>query len=443
MNAFCTTSSRRLGLLWWLFALYLLLVSGGCSRALVNDWHRHATFLRTAYTAPPDAHTVRVLLDWQGDLYPKAELLPHQPTAFQYDGASLEDYYKNTTVGRQLFPQLATHYTGHEQEATSEGWFNIQSAIAESLAQSINSKSAVLGAAPLPVVLLIHGYNEPEVGLCDDGLRARYDSVRHGLETARPALANAVYVEVYWDGLQKSEDPGLREQADVWGSAQTFARYCGLGLRQVISKITADRSLYVFTHSTGAVVATHTFWNVNSDQAPGPDKDAINEWYRRLPPPAHANVRMGLLAPATPGNVFLDATDVGGPALLSTPRQFVVIGYNPLDYALWKKSSGTGRGGTGHGATGAGCRSEDLDAFLDAFGAKGAFVNLCTTPKKPTYAAQDAAAGGIRRSSRDRPKEYTTPIPPWRYSQTQYEKHSWGLYTQRPNFTQFVQLVVP
>lgn len=82
------------------------------------------------------------------------------------------------------------------------------------------------------------------------------------------------------------------------------------------------------THSRGATVITAALWNVPLSETPEEDERYV-ENQRRIAPPTHPGIRIGLLVPAMPETDFDTCPVVGGP-------ERVVVGINEDDPAVGK-----------------------------------------------------------------------------------------------------------
>jgi hypothetical protein len=143
------------------------------------------------------------------------------------------------------------------------------------------------------------------------------------------------YLEVYWDGLATS---GLKQNIfGVWGGGQHNAFNAGLGLRRVLYLIPSTVPVRILTHSHGAAVVTTGLWNIDSKI---PTRMRSNAWYRayvektadvtRYSTPVHPDLRVAMIVPAVPGNVFKDYKD-RTPEDALTYHDRIIVGINPSD----------------------------------------------------------------------------------------------------------------
>lgn len=175
------------------------------------------------------------------------------------------------------------------------------------------------------LVLLIHGFNSPQPD-------ADYFSLRRAIAKRFPQPPT--FVEVYWDGLTDMGDNPIT--AGIWGKAQANSAKVGLGIRFLLSRVSANTNITILTHSLGASVATHALFNpIKWNQR---FQEKLEQEYRstNIHTPHHEKVVLAMLAPAIPGvNTFEDITNtvpLGAPLALKK----IVIGFNRFDFAVTK-----------------------------------------------------------------------------------------------------------
>ncbi|MFC6223779.1 hypothetical protein ACFP2F_11055 [Hymenobacter artigasi] len=379
----------------------------------------HAVYccLKKARQAHSDG-ILRLYIDSGGNLYPDASCLPTN-TGLRADvnngSADLEHYYNhNAGLRDKLFaqyhqtPQLA----GKAGVWNSRGWQIIQNQLTTAAVRQIDSTTQQ-GARPL--IMLIHGYNVSDTDhlaaqiSCDNSPcknpsghcelpEPYYSRVKDSLMATGLLPSNAVWLEVYWDGLQ--ENPLL-----IWSAAQLSARYAGLRLREVLSQLDNRTPVRVLTHSSGAIVISQALWNNDAFNGGGSAEDDLTAWAAATSTPTNPDIRVGMLVPALTSQAF---TYYGQRTPQVTSAQMVgyrlVVGRNERDYAINKKWVGAEKAG----ATGMG-------------------ASLCALK----YAAEQTAHYPIdlrpigfctSTSRKDTPKQYQHGA---------YEEHDWLVYFKR------------
>ncbi|WP_400193048.1 hypothetical protein [Hymenobacter sp. B81] len=410
-------------LLKLLLAAASLAVFLGSCKAHRNP-RRHVTFAQLKSAAQPAARTIRLYLDARGDLYPDEQLPTDAALRRNSSSFFLSDYYLQEANRPQLLA-LCRRYGVPTPAAPSDddsAWQQVQTRLVEQHTQALNTLLA--SSAGRPLVILIHGFNVRATSHTAQGTTpGLYDAVRGAMTAAAPAaFANAVFLEVFWDGLQKDLPVG------IWAAAQLNARYAGVRLRQVVAGTAPTTPIRVFTHSSGAIVATHTFWNVTSPYT-GSGVASIAEFqrlYRAHPTPTHPDVRLGLLVPATTGNAFFGTNPEiidyleRTPPTAAPPTRHVTIGMNERDYALNKAGLSPP---SKFGTTTLGCRPWDYKRVEDAIGSANLDSVHFWYPKNGKPLQRESS--GFRSA--------------------RYEAHGWETYLspqRRHNFTRFVRRIM-
>jgi hypothetical protein len=437
--------------------LLLVAISSGCSHHLLKRGQYSVLYARQQRLAlPPDGSTVRVYIDRMGDLYPDL------PTQFPLrDGfikgrkSILYNYYRNQPHGIEAtgkvnnLGELAHAYgIDYDKQLTQRDtlksdtliWCQVQQKLVQRHIQMLNAKLRTVDGMR-PLVILIHGFNVGSDAHIVHGQQVGlYTQVRTAFNQIAPdKFRNAVFLEVFWDGLQKPTPVG------IWGGAQLNARYAGLRLRQLIAGVDIATPVRVFTHSSGAIVATHTFWNVN---APYPNRTSrintrINELYKNRATPLHPDVRLGLLVPATPGLAFTDHDRRTQPSWyliqqnlvnagrldaslvpIAVPDRRTIVGLNERDYALNKAGIVSPYR---KGVTSLGCVPADFRYVLDC---------VPGTEKEDLVAFWHAD-----------PKNKKRPLvaETTGFNHARFEAHGWQTYLlpeRRQNFIRFVSKVM-
>jgi hypothetical protein len=387
-----------------------------------------------------------------GDLYPDLlAQLPLRDDFIKGRESVLYNYYHNKPHGIEAtgntnnLRELARIYgISYDQQLTQSDtltWCQVQQALVQRRIQALNAKLRTSAAGTRPLVVLIHGFNVGSDAHIVHGQQAGlYDQVRAALrEIAPDKFRNAIFLEVFWDGLQKPTPVG------IWGGAQLNARYAGLRLRQLIAGTDITTPIRVFTHSSGAIVATHAFWNVN---APYPDPTTylnrlMNRLYNERATPLHPDVRLGLLVPATAGLAFKDHNSRTQPSwylvqqdlvtarhldsLLvpaPTPVRHTIVGSNKRDYALNKAGIVSPYR---MGVTSLGCVPADFQNIID---------NVPGTTQADSVVFWYP---GAQKKKRPLVAETTG------FNHARFEAHGWQTYLlpeRRKNFTRFVSKVM-
>ena len=389
------------------------------SRWIQNDPAHHAVFccLKKVRQSQTDG-ILRLYIDSGGNLYPDAAYLPTN-TELRADlnnsSADLEQYYiQNTAPRNSLFAhyQQSPLLTGKAVVWNSRGWQLIQNQLTTVAVQQIDSATKH-GVRPL--IMLIHGYNVADTAhlaarLSCDNTRCEEPNGRCGrgkpyLSLVKDSLTatglvpeKAVWLEVYWDGLQ--EKPLF-----IWSGAQLSARYAGLRLREVLSQLDNRTPVRVLTHSSGAIVITQALWNNDAFNGGGNDEDYLTTWAAATSTPTNPNIRVGMLVPALTSRAFVY---YGQRTPLDTSAQMVgyrlVIGRNERDYAVNKKWVGAEKGG----ATGMGA---------------GLYALRYAAEQTALYPIDLRPIGFCTSTSRkDTPKQY---------QHDGYEEHDWLVYFRR------------
>lgn len=327
--------------------------------------------------SPDPYEAVKLYVDSRGDLYPEdrpgvAGGLPRAfvPSGYRPNRWSLRTLMKDRStrspqpaVGTLLCDRVAHGSTAERMcEAAPDysRWKALQAELWRDKARSV-----VAGADDDTVfVVLLHGFN---VARGD----ADYAYAKASLSAASRRPETLRFIEVHWDG---------GDTTSAWNRAQYSGQFVGLGVRQLLSEIRAAdpkgaaRPIRIVTHSSGAFVAgallgdsrlpNSTFWRTFSGSCAGRPasleaaiKDrmrdcADNVWARRqlaqqaepggpplIPPPAYDDIRILMLAAATPAQTF---TGGGSPkaAGLMAPNVQLFVSVNRSDEAINKSGFG-------------------------------------------------------------------------------------------------------
>ncbi len=340
---------------------------------------RHSFYQEKAARHASAADTVRLYFDRAGSLYPMPGYLPDNKFDEQQYKQLLTMWYYDPAHRPQL--DALSKQCGVANFAVGANWWDhwwkIQQALAQRAAAQLDRLTGSSRPTRRPLITLIHGFNtradeEP------------YDTTRNVLRR-EPALRSAVWLEVYWDGLHKP--------------------------------------LRIFTHSSGAIVASQALWN----STPVAKDDQQLLWLAsHIPTPTNADVRAGMIVPAMTPLAYMgyEKGTTGTPdnpascrVVVTKPRYHIVLGQNARDYAVTKQ----GRAANLEGVTTLGCWESAFD-----------------------LARQNCHDCDLKRVEFSRVKSGPSP-PPFshRFLGKDLEKHAWGLYWLRhPQDREFLDLVL-
>ncbi len=228
--------------------------------------------------------------------------------------STIEEVYKRVTK-KNLQPGLNG----------SLDWRTLQNHLREKIGQEFKCASEI--------VVFVHGFRtSPEEAESQYRLAAR-----RWQEVGK--IPGTQFLFVFWDGVLGDKTSG------TWSRAQFNAPMVGLGLRRVfaaignaVQKQNSLPRLRVVSHSLGAPVVASSLWN--SEGYAQIENDEVKRWFDpaafegKLDAyrfPEQFDIRVGMLAPATPSSTFRGFADCSN----NCPRQ-IVIGFNPNDYAVSK-----------------------------------------------------------------------------------------------------------
>jgi hypothetical protein len=322
---------------------------------------RNVLFDPTFHADRP-ARPVRVFLDWQGDFYPLVETDTAKVGAHD---ASVRRYYQ---WARTNEPAQWRAFLGALGLADGGGFDAIWQAGQDSLVERA-ARDAAAAAAGRPLVVLIHGYNNQQREA--DSIFA---AVRDTLLRRDLPHGGAGYLEVYWDG--RTDLHNRARNPSAWGYAQHNAYMVGLGVRRVLNRIPHGVPVRILTHSHGAKIASVALWNVTtsigSRDAPWRSLyDARRRDPVRYATPTHPDLRIGMIAPAMPGNVLGDNFQGAVTPLASTPVGRLVVGQNRKDFAVAKRFGPIHLNPATHGSTTLGSRHAEFARYAPFFNLPG------------------------------------------------------------------------
>lgn len=354
---------------------------------------------------------VRLYVDMSGDIYPENARAWIDPTALKKTGSlyvalrrslavngqqclleASDSEHKPCAAACEIQPVAGERCWAREHSQFSRGrqhWLRYQDALWESKANEILRLAHEDPAVARPVVILIHGFLVANAE--DDYDKARTRICTHLFQgrtlTSSPvadvcdqldAVSRPVFVQVNWDGMQGDETA-------AWAYAEYNAPLVGIALRRLVNRL-GSTPVRILTHSTGAVVAAsllgdataalpcaiaaredaHKACANGSSHAYCAYSRAVRDLDPTMRPPRHRDLRVGMLAPATPAESF--SGSMRYPRLGLQPQvdgTTIVLGMNPEDYALNKeiRALRVRLGAGSHGATSLGTGGERFDRY--------------------------------------------------------------------------------
>lgn len=283
---------------------------------------------------------VRIYMDKFGYYYPSTDIsidtgdffFQHDKKTFDSDTAS-GNLFSYFTKHKDKISELGNYYHVPLSKDSCSIYDAVEKTIIKSYTDSILSKMKTLKANQL--VFLIHGFN------CSDATES-FKEIRDTISSYGYDEHNHnVYVEIYWDGLQNLEIKS-GSAIPIWAHAQNNSIYVGLSLRNFLRSIPDSVPLVIISHSLGASVATEALFNTTRKWSGAPDIDDAAELKRLIkttPTPDYHRIRLGMLAPAIPGETTFIDFEERTPANIAARQNNIypiVLGYNPKDYALSK-----------------------------------------------------------------------------------------------------------
>lgn len=321
----------------------------GCrsSNVIFSDTHR---------VPHKDPAVVSIVYDRYGSLYPSENVHvdvaalrgARRPDVLRLEGYFRRQFAGRTPVWNALVAEAPLRSPGADSSFNT-AWSDVQASLRARVVQHIERLTLANPAAPRPLVVLVHGFNNDR----DEAL-AWYEDAREQVRARKP---DAIFLDVYWDGLVANGIP-----LDIWTRAQYNFPLVGLEFRRVLNALDPRIPVRVLTHSSGAPLIASTIGNA-SCPLPGDDADyrryhqlvrdaaapdtacttlgAIRR-RRQTPAPVPAELReayrtpnphdfrVGMVVPAASPNTFTSFTrGADGPDRL-------IIGINSEDVAIGK-----------------------------------------------------------------------------------------------------------
>ncbi len=331
-------------------ALLLSLALTGCGASNV-------LFANRERGPHPDPDVVSIIYDRYGNLYPspavdvpasalRMERTPSQQM-FRLSAYFRDQHAEDTPVWQALLKEAPLSTPGAET-SFDVAWRDVQASIRNSVVRRIEQLALSGGGEPRPLVVLVHGFNSKK-----HETLAWYEEARRLAKRKNP---DAVFLDVYWDGLTAALPPG------IWESAQYNFPLIGLEFRRILNVLDTRIPVRVLTHSSGGPLIASTlgdascpltaddedyrrYYELVRDTANTRDRCPLDAAVRRrsasrytpLPGereayrvPDPTDFRVGMIVPAASPNTFTSFTpNADGPNRL-------IIGINPEDVAIGK-----------------------------------------------------------------------------------------------------------
>lgn len=238
---------------------------------------------------------VRVAIDQDGNLYPRSS------TALNWDSQASA----NDTLLGGGFRLAALQRDGQALYSPA-----VQKQALDGVAAELNRRLERRAS----LVVFIHGFN---AGFGDgaDTFKKMHDYVHDS------ARANAVFLEVFWDGYQARVLPG-NPSSTFWQPSLAHSELAGQrALRSIMARITEDVDVRIVTHSRGAAVAMAML------TCPGGERAAC------APQLANKHIKSIMIAAVAPA---IGLRDLQVAALPSNQPVELVLGFNRKDIASGK-----------------------------------------------------------------------------------------------------------
>lgn len=307
---------------------------------------------------------VRIYIDKWGNLYPDNN--NHIPYKAFFDPVNKKNTYSNKIINGNLeyyyqfqHNELKKLFRDYEIDTicqnSKDSFYTVQKKLIAIQAKKLSTH--LQGVSNKTLIVFIHGFNDPDP-------TGDYQQLRDSIEAHGYADENAVYLELFWDGLTANQgNPGL---AGIWGRAQRNSAYAGLTLRSILTQLPEDIKIRIITHSLGASVGTGALFNTtskwSSKYAKRKDVKALSENWdfftltKSIPAPRQKDIRIGMLAAAIPGeSTFVDFEQRSWAIPFENNISRIVVGYNVNDYAVSKRVGRSDFLASRMGATSLGC----------------------------------------------------------------------------------------
>jgi hypothetical protein len=262
------------------------------------------------------------------------------------------------------------------------------------------------------LVVLVHGFNVKAEDHEDAFAATRHAVLRNG--TLAP---NPVFLQVAWDGMSHRRTLASPLPLAAWRYAQYNAPLVGLELRRLLTAVDTAVPVRVVSHSLGALVVGTALWDASGvfDDRSAVKDSIYRAWSARVPGrdsaayrfPAHADVRVGMVAPATSSELFERYAEAPGRA---PPLRRLVVGLNEKDFVTNKGPRGM------------------LKNFVGATALGAARPDFC-----------EGVVG--RHPEMLRPKAHLVDLYEPDRNAARNRDHAWTTYARRAAYPRFLQLV--
>lgn len=267
---------------------------------------------------------IHLFYDRDGYLYPP-DAVSMSDIGLAWRGGSLRSYFRE----RRAWSRLAGH-TRVSGSFTDGAWNLAQDKLISEASTSIIRALGESGPGGRTLVLLVHGFRV-RVTDAEDSFQYAERVIRRTYADQRP-----LFVHVHWDGHYApiARVPGLPA---TWQLANRNAPLVGLGVRQLLARLPQDVRVRVISHSLGGAVIASALWNwpqgirLNSGNAS--QQARLRRGKVRYPLPTTTDIRVGMIVPAIPGEVFSEI-----PRSLRAGGNYplMVIGQNASDVVVSK-----------------------------------------------------------------------------------------------------------
>lgn len=312
-------------LILWMVASFLL---SGCANVY---------FGQQIQDQVDDPDSVHVYLDRVGSLYPGKDIRIHDAkmpgdgtlkACFRIDAACAVPKSAPVGPGSEWKAVEDARSLGGSEE---ESWQFVQTAWAQQTAERL---AAMVNGTNRTLVVLIHGFNVKNASEAFRSARAKV--------TRASAKDNPVFLLVHWDGRSSPTGVG------VWGHAQVNGFLAGFYLRRILAQVAPETPVRVMTHSSGAFVLSATLGDPREAFVESVKKspefrefNANINGAERFPLPRSRDLRVALIAPATPPATYAGTAPNHVNHVKEAYRGILVpaqliIGVNKDDWAISK-----------------------------------------------------------------------------------------------------------
>lgn len=266
---------------------------------------------------------IHLFFDRDGYIYPPDAVRVTDFGVLRRAG-SLRAYFR---AERIAWARLAAH-TGLNGRFTDGAWNQAQDKLITEASISIVRALGRGGSNGRTLIVLVHGFRVPDA---EDSFQYAEQAIRRRYAALRP-----LFVHVHWDGqyVPLYAVPGLPV---TWQLANRNAPLVGLGVRQLLARIPDGVPVRVISHSLGGAVVASALWNwprgIRLNSGRQSQQARLRQEGQRYPLPTTADIRVGMIVPAIPGEVFSEV-----PRSLRAGGNYplMVIGQNASDVVVSK-----------------------------------------------------------------------------------------------------------